>query len=216
MQDHVARLREGSERWNSWRERNPNVVPVLRFADLTGIDLVNASLANVEMHGAILAGADLRGSVLFQAELYGADLSNAVLDGADLRGAKLHQANLAGASLRRCNLFRVDFIQTVLDRADFEGAFLHTTAFSDVDMRRCLGLDLAIHGGPSSLDIATLLRSGDSLSARFISGTGIPASVVAHLRSLSAASGHERARTQSCFISYGHHDEAFARRCTAA
>ena len=210
-QDHVARLRDGSRRWNEWRHENPSIVPVLLGADLTGVDLAGAVLANAEMNGAVLSGANLRGSILFQAELYQADLSGAVLDDADMRGAKLHQANLADASLRRCNLFRVDFIQTVLDRTDFAGAFFHTTALCNVDMSRCRGLDTAIHGGPSSLDIATLLRSGDSLPKGFVSGTGVPEAVMAGLRSLSIASEPERARAQSCFISYGHEDEAFAR-----
>jgi len=210
-EDHVAKLRDGFRRWNEWRERNPGVVPILRKADLTGADLAGAFLANAEMGGAVLAGANLRGSVLFQAELYQADLSRAVLDDADMRGAKLHQANLADASLRRCNLFRVDFIQTVLDRADFAAAFLHTTAFCNVDMSRCRGLDTAIHGGPSSLDIATLLRSGDSLPSGFVSGTGVPETVTTRLRSLSIASEPDHSGAQSCFISYGHQDEGFAR-----
>jgi len=210
-EEHVARLRDGSRRWNEWRHEYPSVVPVLSGADLTGVDLAGALLANAEMGGAVLAGANLRESILFQVELYRADLSRAVLDDADMRGAKLHQATLTDASLRRCNLFRVDFIQTILDRANFAGAFLHTTAFCNVDMSRCRGLDTAIHGGPSSLDIATLLRSGNSLSSGFVSGTGVPENVIAGLRSLFIASEPERARTQSCFISYGHQDEAFAR-----
>jgi hypothetical protein len=206
---HLAILRQGSPTWNAWRAEHPKIVPMLRSAEIPGIRLEGADLANCELSGAILRNADLSGSVLYQAELYRADLSGAVLGGCDMRGAKLHEAILTGATLKNANLYRADFIQTLLDKTDFTGAYLHTTAFSNVDLMSAIGLELLIHGGPSSIDLHTLLRSASKLPGSFLSGAGIPSATVA--RMLEIARESRPSRLPSCFISYGGMDEAFAR-----
>ena len=71
----------------------------LRYANLSGADLINADLS----------GANLRG-----AELIDADLSGADLRGADLRGAKLRYADLKGADLSSANLIDSDTTNTRL------------------------------------------------------------------------------------------------------
>ncbi|RME19733.1 MAG: pentapeptide repeat-containing protein, partial [Deltaproteobacteria bacterium] len=42
--EHIAILLEGVEAWNRWREENPDVVPDLAGANLTGAVLAGASL----------------------------------------------------------------------------------------------------------------------------------------------------------------------------
>jgi hypothetical protein len=76
--EQLAQLKRGTQEWNAWRSRHPDIRPDLAGADLTEADL----------RGANLTGADLT-----EADLTGADLT-----GADLQKATLNEANL-GAPL---------------------------------------------------------------------------------------------------------------------
>jgi len=87
--EHLAKLMEGIEAWNQWRELNPRTKPDLGEADLWGAKLSGANLFKGK-----LSGADLRR----------ADLSKLELSEADLTMANLVETNLEGA----CDgLFRV-------------------------------------------------------------------------------------------------------------
>jgi hypothetical protein len=78
----LAKLSEGVEAWNWWREEHWAELPNLREANLSRTDL----------RGANLRGADLQKTDLTSANLQGADLLEANLQGADLRGADLQEA----------------------------------------------------------------------------------------------------------------------------
>ena len=43
--EHQAKILEGVEAWNEWREENPSVVPNLQHAELKKAHLVRANLA---------------------------------------------------------------------------------------------------------------------------------------------------------------------------
>ena len=88
--EHLARLREGVQAWNRWREDNPGIRPELTGADGGGVNL---------------SGADLAGADFTRAELAGSDLSKARLFGVDFREANLFGADLTQADLRDCLLY---------------------------------------------------------------------------------------------------------------
>jgi hypothetical protein len=44
-EEHLARLKQGVDAWNTWREQNPAVVPDLSEADIGRIHLAGANLA---------------------------------------------------------------------------------------------------------------------------------------------------------------------------
>jgi hypothetical protein len=117
--EHLARLKEGVEAWNQWRESNPSVKPDLSEADLRGALLRGARLRGAHLNGADLSGADLSGAWLIEADLYGANLS-----GANLGGAFTYRADLGGANLSKANLSRADLTLTSLVEANFEDADL--------------------------------------------------------------------------------------------
>lgn len=139
--DHVAKLKEGVEAWNTWREENNesrselgwqeptwlyvNVADLFasdqRGAKLDEVNLRGANLLRVLASKASLRRAQLVGANLSEADLRGADLSGANLSGADLRGADLRKANLFGAILRRVN------VRTTLD-------YKHTVNFTDLSV----------------------------------------------------------------------------------
>jgi len=72
-QEHLDRLKKGSDVWNSWRLQSPGI-----YLDLSGADLSNANLSNAIFLQANLSNANLRRSNLSGADLGGADLSGAV------------------------------------------------------------------------------------------------------------------------------------------
>jgi len=150
--------------WNDWRQRNPDVVPDLRGANLVGFDLRDADLSRANLarahlsaaqgyaanlEGANLTRAKLIGSHLLAARLMGATLDFAVLAraelglallplaslaGADLRGADLAGANLSGARLLRAQLHQADLGHADLSCAQLTHAWLSRANLSHADL----------------------------------------------------------------------------------
>lgn len=99
-------LRTDVQKFNTYRENNPDTPPDLENADLSQSNLVGADLRKANLRHANLEGADLR-----RARLQQADLS-----GADLRGANLLEANFHAAKMAGCDLTgaRLDFVNSSL------------------------------------------------------------------------------------------------------
>ncbi len=100
--EHLDKLKEGVEVWNTWRYENPEIVPALWGADLEETDLRGAKLRDADLEEADLSDADLReadlnGAKLRSTNLQGANLEQAYLMGADLKSTDLESANLMGA-----------------------------------------------------------------------------------------------------------------------
>jgi uncharacterized protein YjbI with pentapeptide repeats len=79
-EEHVALIKQGANAWNAWRRENPDVVPDLNEAIISGVDLQKADL-----HMAMMGGADLHGAYLSNADLRDVDLIGAKLCGARVR-----------------------------------------------------------------------------------------------------------------------------------
>ncbi len=152
--EHLAKIRDGAESWNTWRDQNPdldidlsraslawrtlrqaNLKDVglsgadlsrtkLRGADLRDSDLSLADLHNAEMTSANLVAVDLTRANLSKADLFGANLSGARLFGADLSGVDLRQSKLHDASLVQTNLCGADLSEASLYRANLSSANL--------------------------------------------------------------------------------------------
>ena len=186
-------LKQGVEAWNNWRKEAPDTHRVdlsranLSGANLSMANLTKADLVRANLFMSNLTKGDLSGAHLTEANLIGADLSEANLIRADLRGAYLGMSNLVGADLSEANF--------------------HETIFVNVDLSGCKNLGSIHHGGPSTIDIRTLQRSG-SLPLAFLRGIGLPDKLIDYLPSLLG----EAIQHYSCFISYNHTDIHFARR----
>ena len=70
------------------------------------------------------------------------------------------------------------------------------------------GLKRCEHLGPSTLGMDTLFRSKTMLPEVFLRGCGVPEHVITYLPSLLGSA----IEFYSCFISYSHADQSFARR----
>jgi len=135
---HVAKLKEGVEVWNRWREENKEITPDLSLANLESANLSRANLRHANLEVARLIWADLRdahleGTRLMGAWLDGTDLRGAYLEGADLFGAYLSHADLRLADLRGSSLERVSMVNTKLAGADLSGARVYGISAWDLE-----------------------------------------------------------------------------------
>ncbi|ARV59125.1 hypothetical protein BZZ01_11170 [Nostocales cyanobacterium HT-58-2] len=155
-EEHLQILNKGKDFWNEWRQREPDVVPDLRGAQLTemdshqinplkrrnlrGFDLRKADLGKTNLRAVDLSQADissgyLDGAILTEADLTGANLQGVYLDAADLSKANLCKANLYFAGLHQANLTKADCTGATFYQADLGAADLTRTNFCNADLR---------------------------------------------------------------------------------
>jgi TIR domain/Pentapeptide repeats (8 copies) len=136
------------------------------------------------------------------------DLTGANLTEADLTGANLHEADLTEANLTKANLIVARLSGTQLTRANLREAKIAWTTFQDIDLSSVRGLETVKHEGPSSISIDTLYRSTGNIPEVFLRGAGVPEDFITYMKSLVG----RPFEFYSCFISYSHADQFFARR----
>jgi hypothetical protein len=209
--EHLKILKQGVEAWNKWRKDNPKIIPDLDRVDLSEanlrmVNLIFANLRQGKLYRADLSGADLRGANFFEA-----DLGEANLHSVDLRGANFRESNLSGASLNESNLWLVNFIGADLRGVDFSNTAVGSTAFNGLDLSTARNLDRIIHTYPSYISIDTLYKSKGNIPEAFLRGCGVPDQMIEYAKSLTASP----IEYYSCFISYSHKDEDFAKRLHA-
>ena len=192
-------------------------------ADLSGVDLMGASLEAAMLMGANLSMADLRRANLDKAGLANANLREAKLGrstalAGDFREANLCDADLQWASfsssffdkadLRGANMLGTSFALCELRDADLTGALLGRTVFADIDLSSVKGLSELNYAAPSEISIGTIYRSAGKIPEVFLRGAGVPESFISYMGSLMG----KPIEFYSCFISYSHQDEVFAKR----
>ncbi|MBP0018308.1 MAG: pentapeptide repeat-containing protein [Cyanobacteria bacterium SBLK] len=138
-EDQLARLKQGVEAWNDWREENPSIRINLINADLRSANLINADLINADLRSANLINADLRSANLINADLINANLSDADLINANLSYANLSYTNLINinlgdAILSSANLRNADFINANLRSANLINANLINANLINADL----------------------------------------------------------------------------------
>ena len=90
-ENHITVIENGVDAWNSWREENPHIKPLLRGEYLQNISGLRVNFRDTDLSNASIEGV----------ELIEADLSNANLSHAELGGANLLRAKLVGANLQK-------------------------------------------------------------------------------------------------------------------
>ena len=111
---HSYLVKLGLFHWNSWRQKHPDVTPMLEGANLNLLDL----------SGFNLRGANIQGANLFGTDLLEADLTDANLRKADFTGADFRNALLCGADLSEARLIRTQALGTNFEKAIFTGVCL--------------------------------------------------------------------------------------------
>ena len=223
--EHLAILQQGIEVWNSWRT---NAHHKYLEVDLSGITLREANLERADLHSVNFAnsdlreaklsfaslrsaefqGADLRGARMFdQCDVSHSTLRNSDLRGADLRFAYFYQSILQGANLGGTDLRWAEFLEADLCGVNLTGASLQETLFIDTNLTNAKGLESCRHDSASTIDHRTFVKSG-GLPLIFLRGCGLPERLIEYLPSIL----NQAIEFYSCFISYSHADERFARR----
>jgi TIR domain-containing protein/pentapeptide repeat protein len=215
-EEHLARLKQGVDAWNQWRNKSGGTVPDLSRANLDGADLFDVDFHGVDLHGANLDAANLSRANLHGADLHDADLRvatlhGAILDRANLYGTDFHGADLRGASLREATLHGADLHGADLRRASLREAHIAMTQFGDVDLSMVQGLETVVHSGPSTIGIDTLYRSHGNIPEVFLRGAGVPEDFIPYIKSLVG----RPFEFYSCFISYSSRGQEFAERLHA-
>lgn len=148
-QEHLEILLGGNvDKWNKWREENPDIVPDLSETEICGretkrvYDMETRTVCGDAMYyeyvippnlvGVNLAGADLHGTEI-TADLRGADFSRASLAGSILAGAidgaNFRNADLSGVKLKTGYCSRVFLVG-----ADLRGIRFYGADFSEANL----------------------------------------------------------------------------------
>lgn len=192
----------------------------LREANLSYANLDTADLSQANLDLANLNSANLRGAILVGARIRAADLTDALLrngwlNEASFRGTNLYYTNFVNSKLNLADfggamITKAIFNGAEVTGADFSKAIMADNIFADLDLSEVRGLDDVDHWGPSEISINTIYRSKGKISDVFLRGCGVPDSFINQITALVEAI--EPIQFHSCFISYSHKDEEFARR----
>ncbi|TLU83602.1 MAG: toll/interleukin-1 receptor domain-containing protein [Chlorobium sp.] len=227
-QEHLHILKQGVEVWNKWRENNPLIIPDLTYAYLRKANLVKVNFERANLLEMNLSESDLSNANLYEANLSIANLNRINLSDADCYGVNFYKTNLSDADFSGSNLERANFLDTKLFNAtlyksnlsdahferaklkktDFFQAILSGTTFEDIDLSTVVGLDSIIHYGPSTIGVDTIYKSNGNIPEVFLRGCGLPDEFIEYIPSLTG----KGIEYYSCFISYSHRDEEFAKR----
>jgi len=132
--EHLAKLKEGVEAWNRWREENLHAE-----LSLAKVKIISGDLESVNFNGVDLNHADFRKTRLTGAHFRRAILREASLRAADLRKADFSYADLSGADLSGANLSRSRFKKAILT-----GCRVYGTSAWDVNLEGATQSNLVI------------------------------------------------------------------------
>lgn len=192
-QEQINILKQGVERWNQWRDENPN-----EEIDLSQTDFNTAEFGKTQvtrrstfgtrgnapavrqstfrtggnastLQGVNLSGVNFSHAALHGTNFNGANLSEADLNDSDLMDANLFEANLTRAKLCRAKLRKADLEGADLTEADLRGAELQE---ADIDSATLCRADLT----GANLHHAQLVRADVTqarISGSFVYGIGV-------------------------------------------
>jgi uncharacterized protein YjbI with pentapeptide repeats len=137
----------GSDRWNAWRDLNPEVIepdlsqeaPHVGFCE----SLLMAATSKIDLKGSTrarfvgvnLSRAQMRWTVFYLADFTNATFAGGSLSEATIVDSDLSHANLNGVDLSNANLQRSKFISADLSGANLRGCDLTAADLSGADLR---------------------------------------------------------------------------------
>jgi uncharacterized protein YjbI with pentapeptide repeats len=137
---HLKILESGVDKWNNWRNLNPEINPDLSGADLEDAELAGVNFRLADLKGAELTGADLEGADLTNAEMIGACLDKAlmtktILNWTDASTAKFREADLTKANLRGSWFCESNLKEAFFEKADMSFTDLWVADLSGAGLR---------------------------------------------------------------------------------
>jgi hypothetical protein len=210
---HANLFGTNSAHWNEWRQQNPSIIPDLSGTNAAGRDLSRFDLSFADFRRAYLRDIQAIGTNLQSARCQDADCASA-----NFKDADLHDADLSGADLSRANFYRSNLEGAILSGANiyrtvFREAVFGETVLADLDLETAVGLCEVKHTRNSTVGTDTLFRSSGTIPDELLRKAGVPPELISYLPSLVEAA--QPVQFHSCFFSYSHQDESFARRLWA-
>ncbi len=204
--EHLEILKQGVSVWNEWRKHalHPDLIEAkLSRMNLSGMDLSYANLKYSNCSHTNFSKTNLSYADFSSSNLLGADFSNTDLYEANFSEANLSEANLFCAKLSYTNLS-----ETILKHTDFNNSIISRSIFININFSTAIGLDTIHHEGPSTIGLDTIYKSKGNIPEVFLRGCGLPDEFIDYIPSLTG----KGIEYYSCFISYSHMDEEFAKR----
>jgi len=155
----------------------------LNELDLSGVNLSGANLSQSNFDGSNFANSNLSRAKLSDTWIQDSDFSGAILSAAEISHAKLLSSKFKDCSFEFSNVENANFHRTVIiggiwKNVDFKNSVFDNTFLADVDLSSAKNLDTITHRGRSTIGFDTIFKSGTSLSEKFLSGCGVPSTMI--------------------------------------
>ena len=180
----------------------------IRNANFTKANLSRSVFQGAKLDNANFTKAYAQNAVFTKAHLYEACFTKANLSGSDFTEANMERTELDGTNLTKTNLFGVNFTQALLYRVNLTNATIGNTVFANAKLYWVTGLKSLSHKTSSSISIDTILMFRGDIPDIFLRGCGLPDEFIEYIPSLTG----KGIEYYSCFISYSHRDDDFAKR----
>ena len=143
---HLNILKRGVTSWNTWRKKNPGIIPVLAGIELSHFDLDRIDLDQADLRGIKLSNinsrfsfyrlADMRYAYINKVNFLNSDFSQADISHAEVRSSIFKNTILFNSNLYKSKLTKVD-----LNSANLRAANLSTAkiTISDLSGANCVG-----------------------------------------------------------------------------
>jgi uncharacterized protein YjbI with pentapeptide repeats/DNA-binding XRE family transcriptional regulator len=123
-QKHLKIFHRGVEVWNRWRDKNPEIVPMLAGIELNDLNLDNINLEQADLRGIKFNNVISRQALYCNADLRYAYLNKTCFFQSDFRFANISQATIIDASLGYAICIESDFYKSQLSNVYFNCANL--------------------------------------------------------------------------------------------
>lgn len=125
-----------ADEWNNWRQENPQIVPDLREADLSGVNLSKFNLKETNLIEANLSQSNLTETNLSKANLFKANLSRAYGRDVNLSVSNLQDANFFGAYFLSSDFSRSNLLSANFQEANCSESFFITANLNYAKLSR--------------------------------------------------------------------------------
>lgn len=144
--EHLAKLKEGVEAWNEWRDNNPDIIPDLQDHKFKftfdekpapqGNNFKRIAMLGEQLEQINFCDTNLKGTTIIAASFKGAMLTRANLEGAYIAMTDFRGAMLGGVIFKQAHLSDVNFEEVWLHSANFAGA---NFVESNLKKANCMG-----------------------------------------------------------------------------
>ena len=143
---HLNILKRGVTSWNKWRDKNPDIIPVLAGIELSYFDLDKINLDGADLRGVKLSNIDSRFSSYRMADMRYAYLNQILFSYSNFSRADISHAEITYTDMKHTNLFNSNLYKSELTEVYFNSANLSKAhlsrakiTISDLSGANCIG-----------------------------------------------------------------------------